>query len=762
MKHTSTEELRVLFLEDSAQDAEMAQYELERNGLTFSSRRVQTRDALCAALTEFNPDLVLSDLTMPGFNGVEGLKVTRTLRPTVPFIYFSGTIGEGRAIELLKEGATDFVLKDDIARLSPAVDRALMEARLLGERLHIEEQNRTLSRAVEHSPASIVITNAAGKIQYVNPKFLEVTGYTAAEVMGRNPRFLKSGETSREAYAELWRTITTGGEWRGEFHNRRKNGELFWESASISGIRDHTGAITHFVAVQEDITERKLAEEKIRAQASLLDLVHDAIFVRGARDRRILFWNQGAERLYGYSGLEAVGQDMDELLTPDTQVLHRMTTELEEKGEWRGEMEQTCKDGGVINVRSRATMVRGAGGEPDSVLVINTDITQEKKLEAQILRSQRLESIGTLASGVAHDLNNILTPILMAIPLLGNGAPAESREAMIQMIEEAARRGTEIVKQVLTFARGVEGERVPIEPSHLIKEMADIAGGTFPKTITIKTRYEPQIWPVVGDPTQLEQVLLNLAINARDAMPDGGALALSCENFTLDEHYASMMPGSKVGSYVLFTVSDTGVGIPRGVIDKIFDPFFTTKEVGKGTGLGLSTVLGIAKSHGGFVNVYSEPGRGTTFKVFVPAAPGAEIGAPSPAASALCRGNGELVLVVDDEARIRMVTEAILRQFGYNVVAAADGIEGLALYMQYRGEVRVVVTDVVMPHFDGVALTRALKRIDADVRIIATSGHSDDSRIAALKELSVRAFLTKPYAADNLLSVLHDALAVSQ
>jgi len=761
MDHTSKKELRVLFLEDSAQDAEIAQCELERNGLTFRSRRVQTKDALCAALTEFNPDVVLSDLAMPGFNGVEGLKVTRTLRPTVPFIYFSGTIGERRAIELLKEGATDFVLKDDIARHSPAVDRALVEARAHGERLRIEEQNRTLSRAVEQCSASIVITNAAGKIQYVNPKFLEVTGYTAAEVMGRNPRFLKSGETSREAYAELWRTITAGGEWRGEFHNRRKNGELFWESASISGIRDHTGAITHFVAVKEDITERKLADEKIRAQASLLDLAHDAIFVRGAKDRRILFWNQGAERLYGYSAVEAVGQDMDQRLTPDAQVLHRTAAELEAKGEWRGEMEQACKDG-VIIVRSRATMVRGVGGEPDSVLVINTDITQEKKLEAQILRSQRIESIGTLASGVAHDLNNILTPILMAIPLLRSGMPAEAREAMIQVIDEAARRGTEIVKQVLTFARGMEGERVSIDPSHLIKEMADIARGTFPKTLTINARYEPQMWPVVGDPTQLEQVLLNLAINARDAMPDGGSLSLACENFTLDEHYASMMPGSKVGSYVLFTVSDSGVGIPRGIIDKIFDPFFTTKEVGKGTGLGLLTVLGIAKSHGGFVHVYSEPGRGTTFKVFVPAAPGAETGAPSPAESAPCRGHGELVLVVDDEARIRMVTEAILRQYGYNVVAAADGIEGLALYMQYRGEVKAVVTDVVMPHFDGVALTRALKRVDANVRIIATSGHSDDSRIAALKELSVRAFLTKPYAAENLLSVLHDALAVPQ
>ena len=267
------------------------------------------------------------------------------------------------------------------------------------------------------------------------------------------------------------------------------------------------------------------------------------------------------------------------------------------------------------------------------------------------------------------------------------------------------------------------------------------------------------MWPVTGDPTQLEQVLLNLAINARDAMPDGGALVLRGENFELDAQYASMMPGAKVGSYVLLAVSDSGSGIPREVIDRIFDPFFTTKEAGKGTGLGLSTVMGIAKSHGGFVNVYSEPGRGTTFKVFLPAAPGAAADPALPADSEPLHGNGELILVVDDEAGIRMVTEAMLSHFGYNVLTSADGAEGVALYMQHRAEIKVVLTDMVMPHFDGVALTRALKRIDPGVRIIASSRHTDDTRIAALGALGVKKFLSKPYQAAKLLAVLHETLA---
>ena len=441
MNEPSNEELRVLFLEESAADAELAKSELKRNGLAFRSRQVQTRAALCAALHEFNPDLVLSDLTMPGFNGVEGLKVTRRMRPAAPFIYVSGAVGEGRAIELMKQGAPDFVFKQDLARLSPAGDRALMEAKALSEQFRVENLNRTLSRAVEHSPASIVITDAAGRIQYVNPKFLALTGYTTAEVLGRNPRFLKSDDTSPETYAELWETITAGGEWRGEFHNRRKNGELFWESASISGIRNDAGTITHFVAVKEDITERKLAEEKIRSQARLLDLAHDAIFVCGVKDRRVLFWNQGAERLYGYSAEESVGQDMDARLMPLGEEREQITAALEEKGEWRGELEQICQDGSVIAVSSRAALMRGAGGEAESVLVINTDITQQKKLEAQIFRSQRLESIGTLASGVAHDLNNILAPILLAVPLLRGELPTDAREATIEVIDDCARRG---------------------------------------------------------------------------------------------------------------------------------------------------------------------------------------------------------------------------------------------------------------------------------------------------------------------------------
>ncbi len=381
------------------------------------------------------------------------------------------------------------------------------------------------------------------------------------------------------------------------------------------------------VGVARDITQSKEAdaalresERRFREQAEMLDHAHDAIIVRDIFTRRITFWNQGAERMYGWSASEAMGRDVAEMIDGDPAIADLVAEKLIEPGEWDGEARHGSKAGKELIVSSHATLVRDAEGAPKSVLAINIDITAQKKLEEQFLRAQRMESIGTLASGVAHDLNNILAPILMSAPLLRTDLPPDLRERIVTTIESSAQRGADIVKQVLTFARGVEGERVLVQPKHLINEMAMIVQQTFPKNIAVRPRYAENCWAIEGDPTQLHQVLLNLCVNARDAMPNGGELVMTLENFTVDEQYAGMTPGSTSGPYVVIGVSDTGTGIPREIINKIFDPFFTTKEVGKGTGLGLSTVIGIVKSHGGFLTVESEEDRGTTFKVFLPAA----------------------------------------------------------------------------------------------------------------------------------------------
>jgi signal transduction histidine kinase len=362
---------------------------------------------------------------------------------------------------------------------------------------------------------------------------------------------------------------------------------------------------------------------------------------------------------------------------------------------------------------------------PKSILIINTDITEQKKIEGQFLRAQRLESIGTLASGVAHDLNNILVPILMAAPLLRGDMPGEEREKLLAIVESSAERGASIVKQVLTFARGADGDRVLLQPIYLVQEIAKIAEETFPKSVTVRTKYPEDLWTIVANPTQLHQVLLNLCINARDAMPTGGALTLALENFEIDDHYASMTPGAKAGPHVLVQVSDTGTGIPRGIIDKIFDPFFTTKDLGQGTGLGLSTVIGVVKSHGGFVSVYSEIERGTSFKVFLPANMSEVAPVQTSKAAPLPPANGELLLIVDDENSILQVAKAILEDHGYRVLTAADATEALAIFAMRMNEIELVLTDLAMPFMDGVALIRTLQKMKPGVRVIASTGRGD-------------------------------------
>jgi PAS domain S-box-containing protein len=497
-----------------------------------------------------------------------------------------------------------------------------------------------------------------------------------------------------------------------------------------------------------EILERKSAEERLLEQADIINHARDAIIIRNFDHDQITFWNKGAEHLYGWSANEALGKPIGKLIYADPKEREAASRTLTPTGEFRGELRQVTKDGREVLVSARSTIVRNPDGTPRSVLSINTDVTEQKKLE----------SIGTLAGGVAHDLNNVLGPILMGAESLRSNATGEHAAAMISLIEESARRGSSIVKQVLTFARGVEGERVLINPRHLIDEMVEIARKTFPKSIEVTGQHPEYPWSISGDPTQLHQVLLNLSMNARDAMANGGSLVLAAENLEVDDNYAAMMPGAKAGSYATLRVSDTGVGMPRALLEKIFEPFFTTKDPGKGTGLGLSTSLGIVKSHAGFISVYSEQGRGTTFKVFLPAVQ-ADVAPPQKEIPRVIKGNGELVLLVDDETNIRRVTKMTLEKHNYHVLEANDGPEALAIFAQEMDSISVVLTDMRMPYIDGIALIRALKKMKPDMTFIGSTGQEDEPRLAELQELGVMNFLSKPYDTRKLLTVLQSAVS---
>jgi len=505
-----------------------------------------------------------------------------------------------------------------------------------------------------------------------------------------------------------------------------------------------------------DRTEQRRTEERNRQQANLLNLASDAIIVRDL-DNRVLFWNHGAVRLYGWTAEEAEGAAATEMYVREREL--EAEVELLKTGAWSGQLRHQNKAGAEVIVNSRWTLVRDDKGLPNSALVINTDVTETRKLESQFLRAQRLESIGTLASGIAHDLNNILSPILMSAGILRREITDPDNAKMLDIIEGSAERGAGIVKQVLTFARGVDGERAQLQAKHLIAELAKIMAQTFPRNIDIQPQFPPDLWTVTGDATQLHQVLLNLCVNARDAMPKGGTLTVSSENLVIDQHFASMNPGAQLGPHVALRVADTGSGMSSETMDKIFDPFFTTKEVGKGTGLGLATVIGIVKSHNGFLTVQSEVGVGTTFSVFLPASREAqESKAMEGVEAAITTGNGELILVVDDEAPIREALVRTLSAHGYRAYTAEDGSDALALYFQRRGEISVVLTDVSMAQMDGVSLVRSLRRVDPKAKIIVSSGHLQKEMMTVLSSLGVKTFLNKPYTADKLLRAVQATL----
>jgi PAS domain S-box-containing protein len=558
---------------------------------------------------------------------------------------------------------------------------------------------------------------------------------------------------------DLHRAIDGGAQsWSGEYRFGRRDGTYAFVLDRGYIIRDEGGRATRMIGGMTDLSERKRVEEKLQEQAALLDAAHEAIYVMNM-EGGILYWNRGAERIYGWTAAEACGRAAVELLRKDPLPFEDSLRSLIEHGEWHGEVVKRAKNGRQLTVEVRWTLIRDGRGRPKSILAINTDVTERKRIEAHFLRAQRMESIGTLAGGVAHDLNNVLGPILLSIELLRQKAADVESEELLDTLQTSAERGASLVRQVLAFARGVEGERVPVDLAQLIPEILRVAKETFPKNIEVEFAAPKDLWRVTGDRTQLHQVFLNLCVNARDALPHGGRIVVGMENTVLDETYVSMNPEARCGPFVMVKVADTGTGIPLDVRDRVFEPFFTTKEVGKGTGLGLSTALAIVKSHGGFINLYSEMGKGTWFKVYLPArASGPDVKEVAVAQTRLPRGRGECVLVVDDEEAIRRVAQNTLERFGYRVLLAANGAEAVSIYARNGDLIAVVLTDMAMPIMDGLALIMALKSLNPDVRIIASSGLASNGGVAKALGAGVKHFVPKPYTAEKMLAVLREVL----
>jgi len=627
--------LRILHVEDDPNDRNLVQSWLTAQNIAAEFTNIDNEVDFVRAVERGTFDIVLSDKSLPGFDGLVALRLVRDKHPNIPFVFVTGSMGEEAAIETIKLGATDYVLKDRLSRLIPAVLRAIREAEQ-------EEKNRRI-------------------------------------------------------------------------------------------------------------------EEQIRQQAALLDKAQDAILVTDVEDR-IQYWNKSAERIYGWPADQAQGRKAREILSVDPARFEEARQRMLERGAWNGELTKVNRGGNRVTVESHWTLVRDDDGNPKSVFIIDTDITEKKALEAKFLRAQRVDSIGALAGGIAHDLNNALAPVLISSELLRMSGGDEDREKFVDIIQSNAQRATELVKQILSFARGSESEHGPVPVKHLVREMGKMIQDTFPKSISFSaTLPAEELWTVPGDSTELHQVLLNLCVNARDAMPQGGKLTVTAQNITVDEITAAAN-GAKPGFYVMISVADTGTGIPLEVLPRIFEPFFTTKQGDQGTGLGLATVAGIIKHHSGFMQVETASGQGTEFKTFFPAvtsAPPAEEASPKPE---LPSGHGELILLIDDEEALLELTKTMLVSFGYQVVTAQNGLAGVAQFRENLAEIKLLVTDSDMPHMDGMGVIRAVKELKPGIPVIMASGTRKEPReLAPGDPLEIRS-LQKPYSLDTLLAAIDSAL----
>ncbi len=757
--------IRILLLEDNPRDEMLVRSLLEEEGLLFELRRVQTGEEFAAALKQAEFDIVISDYSLPSYDGLTALALRQKEAPEIPFVLFSGTLGEQQAVESLKKGATDYLVKNHADRLGPAVRRALQEAQernaLKRAEQNLRQRDELLRRITEHVEDLIAVLSLDGRRVFSSPSYGHLLD--DPERLVGTDSFADIHPEDRERVRHLFQdTLATGIGHRTEYRLMARDGRIRHVESQGTIIRNENHDAVNLLVVSRDVTGRNQAEERLKEQAALLDMARDAIYVIGP-DACIIYWNKGAEQLHGWTAAEAVGQKAHTLLSRSGSSYFDGAIEIvRKKGEWVGEVRCVTKDAREIIVDSRWSLVRDKAGQPKAALVIDTDITEKKKIETQFLRAQRMESIGQLTSGIAHDLNNILSPILMSAPMLRMGLDPETFERTLATLETSAKRGANLVKQLLSFGRGAEGERVIVQLKHLIQELIKMAHETFPKNLIIESRYPGDLWTIQGDPTQLHQVLLNLCVNARDATPSGGTISVGAENLHVAAGNPLVVVEGKPGPHVVLSVDDTGDGIPAAIVDRIFDPFFTTKESGKGTGLGLSTVLGIVKSHGGFIRVHSEPGKGSSFKVYLPALPDSMTELLKQPTSLPPGGQGETVLVVDDEKAILNTCKRTLEAHGYKVLTAVDGIDALNLYAQRRDEIDLVLADIMMPFLDGAGLVRALKRLDGQVKIIVASGIEGKSEhkhlLEDVRHSGITEILEKPYTTEKLLRKLHGVL----
>lgn len=757
--------IRILFLEDNATDFELVSEFLNTEGLHCKFTRAASGAEFEQIFDSGSFDVVLSDYAIPGYSGFAALQYVRAQDAALPFILVSGTLSEEDAVEGLRAGATDYIIKQRLHRIAPAIRRALAEASVRRQHLQAEQALRDSERRfklVAQATNDVIWEwDVASDEIWCNEAFDVLYGYhhgsrtfSAQEKIARIHR----ADQPRVVGRMHEKLRCTDSLWVEEYEFQRRDGRYAHVLDRALIIRDAQGRAQRLIGAMTDLTHRREAEAQIREQAALLDRARDAIILVGM-DQRIQYWNRSAERIFGWTTTEAIGRDISDFMlrrdaTSDKPVLDRLLLE----DEWRGELEIRAKSGRKIVVESRWSLMRDEDErEPKGILLINTDVTEKKEIEAQFLRAQRIQTIGELSGGIAHDLNNALAPILMASELVADEVTSDSGKRMLEMVRVSARRCADMVQQILSFSRG-KGQGIELlDPCRIVDELSNLTRETFTRLITIQTRCEPRANRFHGNLTQIHQVIMNLLVNARDAISREGMITITVKNVLLHHYPAKMLDKDANGPFVSIAVSDTGSGIQPEIRDRIFEPFFTTKEVGKGTGLGLSTVFSIVKAHGGFIELTSEVGKGTTFELFFPALVRQSAHKSPDSAVGLYGARGEHLLVVDDEVGLLAMVKTTLETLGYIVSTACDGLEALKILEAERDQLDLVITDWHMPLMSGAELVRRINAAYPELKVAVISGaglqpHED------LSTLRIRGVLQKPYTTDALLKLIGESL----
>jgi two-component system, cell cycle sensor histidine kinase and response regulator CckA len=774
--------IKILLAEDSEVDAELIMRQLRRADFRAEVRHVSTKASFIEALRD-PPDVILSDYNMGSFDGFQALEIAHAQIPELPLILVSGTIGEELAVEAIKKGAADYLMKDRLMRLESAITHALAERRARMRRkqaeIELHESERFVRATLNALTAHIAILDEHGVIVAVNQAwrtFAAGNGMPAGRGC-EGADYLQVCDTTLDK--ELAGARTIGGALRDVLSGRLDFFEGEYPCHAVNTQRWFVVRVTvvpgdgprRVVVAHENITTRKMQEEALRMSEErfrqLAENIHEVFWMTDPGTHAVLYVSPAYETIWGRPRADLYlrpAEWLDAIHPADRARVEGKMSQTTEVG--KQEVYRVVQPDGAIRwVRDRAFPIRDAAGRIYRIVGTAEDITEHRKLEDQLAQSQKMEAIGTLAGGIAHDFNNILAAIMGYAELMSMQVKGQPRvEANLDSLRQASSRAAALVRQILTFSRKEEHSRQPVQLAHVLAEPLSLLRATLPAMIAFDIAVEKNLPSVLADMTQIHQVVMNLGTNAAHAMSGrAGRFGIKLDEVSLAPAQAAEIGGLKPGPHVRLTVSDTGRGMTPAVQARIFEPFFTTKALGEGTGLGLAVVHGVMQSHEGAVTVRSAPDQGTTFELFFPAH--AEASQPEHTdapPSTMPRGRGERVLFVDDEASITQIGVIILNELGYRVEGRTDVLAALELVRANPQDFDLVISDVTMPDMSGIEFVRCLQMLRPTLPIILITGYSAELTSERVKQIGVRGLLTKPFTLETLAESARHTLDAAQ